>query len=516
MKNLARIIFSAVLLALFSVSGLQAQEDTTDSWLPENLEVITPENVSRLTELATFGRGQVTAMAWSPDGGTLAIATANGLWLHDTSDWSAPAREITGYEGTIHHIAWHPDGTQLATISIVVSSQLSPSYEPVANEELRVWDLSSVPAFTRTLQSQIGSHTSNRDALVFSPNGAWLASVDDIGISLWNVESGMRRALIYGHDLILPTFSSDSSQLIQADTYFWNIYELTTRHPILGFYDRPFPSDELVTISPRQHGDKVAESLCLDNLDAFRCREREIVVRDSISEEEYVRFSVPYNAYSLTLTPDEKLIIARVCTQTRENATEGPSCIRFETRFLDTDTGEERGELPNFTASFSKNSFSPDSTRLATATDVVRIWDLATYSQTAMLPEYTYGSVSPTFSPNGTLFAAKGNEINIWDVGTGQLRAIIDHGDSVSSIAFSPDGLQLATSGMGDTLRLWNLPDDLAASSEIIIFNPNDAMTLSQNFDSWRQINSVNFSPDGRLLVAAGWGYSDYVSIYGI
>jgi WD40 repeat protein len=45
----------------------------------------------------------------------------------------------------------------------------------------------------------------------------------------------------------------------------------------------------------------------------------------------------------------------------------------------------------------------------------------------------------------------------VWEVANGQERARITHDDSVRSVAFSPNGLLLATASFDKTARVWAL-----------------------------------------------------------
>jgi WD40 repeat protein len=63
---------------------------------------------------------------------------------------------------------------------------------------------------------------------------------------------------------------------------------------------------------------------------------------------------------------------------------------------------------------------------------------------------------SVAFSPDGLTLASGSmdNTIKLWDVATGELKTTIEgHTDSVNSVAFSPNGLTLAS---GDNKnKLW-------------------------------------------------------------
>lgn len=141
-------------------------------------------------------------------------------------------------------------------------------------------------------------------------------------------------------------------------------------------------------------------------------------------------------------------------------------------------------------------AFSPKGDLLATgASDkTIKLWNVKTGKNLRTFVGHVRKIESIAFSPNGKIIASTGNQesvINLWDVETGQkVRAIELSSYIYHEIVFSPEGKTIAKQDT-DGIKIW----DVLSGKEIIVFE-NSAKQGCQN---------IKFSPDGERL-ASGCG----------
>ncbi|MEG4206870.1 hypothetical protein QUA20_23465, partial [Microcoleus sp. Pol7_A1] len=100
-------------------------------------------------------------------------------------------------------------------------------------------------------------------------------------------------------------------------------------------------------------------------------------------------------------------------------------------------------------------------------------------------------ALSVAFSPDGLTLASASSDhtIKLWHLQTQKpIATLTGHSNSALSVAFSPDGLTLASASSDHTIKLWNLQTQKPIA------------TLTGHSDS---IWSVAFSPDGLTLASA-------------
>ena len=146
-------------------------------------------------------------------------------------------------------------------------------------------------------------------------------------------------------------------------------------------------------------------------------------------------------------------------------------------------------------------SFSPDSATLATTSrdGSIKLWSLSDRSLIRTLSGHAGWANAASWHPAGKQIASGGEDkkLKVWDVASGELLwEKANHRERVASVDWGEKGEQIAV-GEGDrTVKLWRVSDRSA-----IALGPRE---IDESNEAVVQVNSVAFSPDGRLLLLAG------------
>lgn len=124
----------------------------------------------------------------------------------------------------------------------------------------------------------------------------------------------------------------------------------------------------------------------------------------------------------------------------------------------------------------------------------VRIWEMASGRLLHNLKVHSEPVRTVAFSPDGKLLASSGDDrvIHLWEIGsTRPSMTLRGHTGIVRAVVFSPDGALLASSGADGIVRIWQVED--GAQIKRLQAGPTGVFARG---------HALAFSPDGQLLAS--------------
>ena len=377
-------------------------------------------------------------------------------------------------------------------------------------------------------------HSDWFSALHFSPDGKWLAGFGG-SIILWDVATGrkvhqIRNAGLDGGGLCPGVFCADGKTLAQVG--FWRPFESQVR-----FFDAT-QGKVVRQLTWRGLKAQANSLLCLSsdgNIIAVSPDRSDVHFIWMKTGAEVGKLRGIGEITAMTISPDSRTLVV---------AKEPQQAKTTKVMLWDIRTGNKAGmiSITNNDTIFSV-AFSSDGQTLAFGTSSrillysaasgnevarlegqsgdfpvflfftardrrlisggyggkVRGWDLATRKRCLTLK--TEGPFA--LSPDGSTLAAAAlgeSVVRLWDLTTGKARAYHcqdGHISSVFSLAFSPDGRTLVSSGLHDCTLFW----DLRTARPI-----RKLVEISHHLE---------FFPDGKRLVVVPWGENASLRVWG-
>jgi WD40 repeat protein len=140
--------------------------------------------------------------------------------------------------------------------------------------------------------------------------------------------------------------------------------------------------------------------------------------------------------------------------------------------------------------------FHPNGARLASCSEDhrIKVWNLTTKHEEQTLIGHTCWVLDIDYNFDGTFLASASEDgtARIWDEAGNEV-AVLVHGAPVNGVAFSPDGITIATAAADCKLRLWNIGESRDRRSRRQFRHPKKAILLD-----------VSFSCDEKWLAAGG------------
>ena len=516
--------------------------------------------------IARLGKGRINDMQYSSDGTVLAIATTIGTWIYDTDTYQERALLSHDNKG-VEKILFSPEGTTLAcagshrgitlwdvgtrklkktfrnSSSIYRTMLFSPDGRTFASghyKEIHLWD-----TVTGESKHILKEHTDFLTSLSFSPDGQTLASGSkDQTICLWDVATGTHKQTLTGHlgSVDNISFSPDGSTFVTVgDDKTIYLWDTTTGKRKKTLADQGLITEQIeqqetferMFFSP--YGGTLV-TVRFDNTirlwdtttgalkQTFTSQDTNIKQTDRLKQIKKVLFSLD-NRTIVSIIEDGKIRLWDVASGKRKHLSEYPGYVRNVSitsdgkilatgifggiiRIWDVATGKHIKTVTNLSARYyepyapNNISLSPNGEKcaLGNSDGTIYLWDKATKQQQTLSKQILNNQgllfSNVLFSPDGITLASWGlgeyKTIRLWDVATGkQKRTLKGYKGYIKRVTFSPDGNRLACWGLGkdNTIRLW----DVATGKH------------KRTFKGYTElVEVVSFNANGQTLVSGG------------
>ena len=415
--------------------------------------------------IARLGKGAIgqsdRAVAFSPDGKLVAVASGIGAWLYSVEDLES----VTWLPAdVVHSVSFSPDGKMLVTAGglsekgevilwdvatgtpdridkggSIFDVTLSPdgrtlAYSARGGPMVKLRDVAS-----RTVVTTHGGYDFGLACLAFSPDGAIIATGHGNGtIMLWDVATRTLAATLAGHngEVYSVAFSPDGNTLASGASdetvKLWDVatrtnFETLTVHSLVTTVAFS-PDGSLIATGTGFRDVKLWHATTGRNIDTFNDH-RALVRAVSFSPD----------GRTLASASDDGTVVLRDLAAGSATTIDGHS---------GTDM---------------RLAFTPDGATLASYGNTygsgVKIWDTSTRRMITTLRGHGGSPISSiSISHDGTTLAsASGNRVILWDLDTYTDFAHLEHKDLTSAVSFSPDGDVLATGGWPGWVNLWNV-----------------------------------------------------------
>jgi WD40 repeat protein/serine/threonine protein kinase len=360
-----------------------------------------------------------------------------------------------------------------------VRRQLDETRPPPRKTDLRGFEWYYLDRLSRSLGQTLTGHQKARAiwSVAYSPDGRRLASAgDDRTIKLWDISTGQAIHTLVSRQYVLAVaFHPGGARLASAGS------DQTPGDRMVTLWDAA--TGQAIRTFPEGHTKAIDQLAYAPDGKVLATSSRDGTVKLWESDTGSLIRTLPdhHGGFSsrIVFSPDSKTLLS---------AGGGEPT----TRFWEVATGQVATTLKDTPGILA---ISADGKTLATGSidGTIKLWDIAAGSVVRTLRDHH--NVDPirnlAFSSDGKTLASTGltgQAVTLWDATTGHLlRSLKGHTGTILDIAFSPDGVHLASAANDLTVRVWDTTRD------------HEARSLPEKGD----VGGVTFGPDGSYLASA-------------
>jgi WD40 repeat protein len=484
------------------------------------------------TQIQKLNASQFERTAFSPDGRLLASAEGDEVKLRDAQT-GREQRKLKGFKGAANALAFSPDGRSLAVASTRFDHQFSRHFiKVIGKSDVKLFDVQTGKATLRL--SNVGAVNS----LVFEPGGRVLLIGGLINegedraipaVKLWNLQTGKSAnfptggedfsenvdslALVRDGNLLAFRCGPDTVKML--DTQTWKVKHTWYAKSAGGDIERPtsrflLTVKRVLAVAFSADGNTVSGETDQGEIKLWDPRTGEVKKQLANEEDDPSVVAVSNDGKSFAELSDERVrlwngtSVVNSLVPLPRNASASTIALSPDGQtiavangndaLLLTPTGEVIKTLSSHRGAVDHLAFSDDGRMLACANEdgTIELWDVASSRIDRTIAAGTKVTALH-FAPNGSLLAVaqEDHAIALWNLVTRQPQQKLQkHNAPINALAFSPDGQLLASGSDDRTVIIWETG---SGKSKHTLKGHDQTVT------------SLAFSPDGRLL-ASGTG----------
>jgi WD40 repeat protein len=428
---------------------------------------VTPTHDAEIADLQTGQvvrriRGDYTVAGFSRDGRRFLTGAANGevvIWDHDAQH---KLRTLSGLGSHVFEMDDTEDGKLIAASA--------------RDGGIRVWQASDGKV------RLLAGHPSTNPLLIFNMDGSRLLTSANDGSRVWNTDNGQ---LVNAWQSVRATTAGTKFDISSNGRWVMESSNgrLVVQDAATGL--------ELYTLDAHQ-GEPGARDISEDDkLIATGAVDGRVVLWNvPASADAELHHGVDPNQWASEIRPPPATAVFSHSGKLIATGA-GDGFLKL----WDASTHQLIRSIRADGRSVDAVAFSEDDRRIVSGgyADGVKLWDVGSGAMLLQLSTDGHFALTAAINRDGSAIAAavQGGTTRLWAVGNGELLAKFDR-DAARAMAFSPDGKTFAI-GMQQQVRLW----DVAQRRFVWSAAPKGPKA---------EIRALDFSPDGKRILAAGLG----------